>query len=187
MIGNIAAGLYGTGVAPVTSSFDSIATSTVGSGGVSSITFTSGGAWADYKHLQLRVLSMAESGTPELCIQFNNDTNTNYSQHALYGTGSGSGGAYGVGSQGFIITWQGAGGSTTNPAANIIDILDFSNTSKYTTVRALTGRDNNGSGTVSLNSGVWLNTAAVSSIKFTTQNGSDIAELSHFALYGIKD
>ena len=184
---NLILGILGSsGAVAAANSYESIATSLVGSGGTSSITFTSGGAWADYKHLQIRVLSMAESGTPELCIQFNNDTNTNYSQHALYGTGA-SASAYGASSQGFIITWQGAGGSTTNPAVNIIDVLDFSNTSKNTTVRALTGRDNNGSGTVSLNSGAWFNTAAVTSIKFTTQNGSDIAEHSHFALYGIKD
>lgn len=166
----------------LSSSFESIATTTLGSAN-STITFSS--IPSTYTHLQIRALSLSASGTPELAIQFNNDTGTSYSQHALYGNGA-SAGAYGAATQPFMITWQGAGGSTTNPGANIIDILDYANTNKHKTMRSLTGRDNNGSGTVSLNSGGWLSTSAISTIVIKTQTGVNFAQYSSFALYGIK-
>jgi hypothetical protein len=37
----------------------------------------------------------------------------------------------------------------------LVDILDYSNTNKYTTVRTLAGFDNNGNGAVTSNSGLW--------------------------------
>ena len=175
---------FGSASSAIPNSYESIATTTVGSGGSSTITFSS--IPSTYTHLQIRALSLSASGTPEITINFNNDTGgSNYSQHALYGTGS-SVGAYAATSQTFMITWQGAGGSTSNPGTNIIDILDYKNTNKYTTMRSFTGRDNNGSGTVSLNSGVWLNNAAITTITLKTQTAVNFAEYSSFALYGIK-
>jgi hypothetical protein len=168
-----------------TTSYESIATSLVGAGGTPSVTFNT--FPSTYKTLQIRCRVMSESGTPELTVQFNGNTGTNYSQHAVYGTGSGNLVAYGAVSQTFMITWQGAGGNTNNPAVNIIDIMDYASTNKYKPIRTLTGRDNYGSGTVSQNSGVYIaNLNAITSITFATQSGTDLAEHSHFALYGIK-
>jgi hypothetical protein len=71
-------------------------------------------------------------------------------------------------------------------AAQIIDILDYANTNKYKTLRALSGFDNNGSGTVRLGSSLWISTVAISSIQIFNYGGSDFNEYSQFALYGIK-
>ena len=56
MIGNSIAGFLGTGVAASTSSYESIATTTVGAGGSSSISFTS--IPSTYTHLQVRGLTI---------------------------------------------------------------------------------------------------------------------------------
>jgi hypothetical protein len=67
----------------------------------------------------------------------------------------------------------------------ILDILDYKDTNKYKTARSLDGSDANGSGEISLRSGSWRNTAAITSITLTP-TGTGIAQYSSFALYGIK-
>jgi len=71
--------------------------------------------------------------------------------------------------------------------ASIIDILDYTNTSKYTTAKTLNGYDTNNvaTGYVSLMSGVWMNTAAITRIDLSI-NGDPFTSDSTFALYGIK-
>ena len=190
MIGNIAAGLYGVGVAPVTNSYASIATTTVGAGGSSSITFSDGGAWTGYKHLQIRGIARTDRGTynsDPLKLTFNSDGGSNYARHFLLGDGS-SASADGVSSQTFIQNYL----ITTNVATSgvfaafVIDILDFASTSKTKTVRALMGFDNNGSGFIGLNSGLWNSTSAITSLSLAGQFGT-FQQYSQFALYGIKD
>ncbi len=71
--------------------YDSIATTTVGSGGTASVTFSS--ISQTYTHLQIRWLmrSNRASGTNDgLQVRFNSDTGSNYSNHLLYGDGSGA-------------------------------------------------------------------------------------------------
>jgi hypothetical protein len=70
-------------------------------------------------------------------------------------------------------------------AANVIDILDYANTNKYKTTRSFSGADNNGSGFVQFMSGLWMNTAAITSITILP-NSDNFAQYSSFALYGIK-
>ena len=71
----------------------------------------------------------------------------------------------------------------------IIDILDYSNLNKNKTYRALAGFDNNSSsapGSVTLNSGFFGSTSAITSLTFTFQYGGIIKQYSQFALYGIR-
>lgn len=191
MIGAITAGLYGTGVPPVTNSYESIATVTVGSGGSSSVSFTS--IASTYKHLQVRSIARTSSGGYDtvLLYRMNGDsTYTNYfGRHLLYGDGS-SAAAAANNSSGFTGGAIGttAGGLTASNvfATTIVDILDYQNTNKNTTMRGLGGIDANGNGTVAFASSLWLNTAAVTSITILPYDGSSFAANTHFALYGIK-
>lgn len=75
--------------------------------------------------------------------------------------------------------------SSTNPSAVVVDILDYANTNKNKTIRVLAGVDNNGSGEVALNSGLWPSTSALNTIKILTTSGN-LNQYSSFALYGIK-
>jgi hypothetical protein len=183
MIGNITAGIYATGSVPT--SYESIATSIVGSGGTSFIEFTTIGS--GYKHLQLRYIAMFTDGNAEFEIAFNSDTTAgNYARHFLYGDGSSAGSGASTGSNTRSILYT-RNTSSTTPAASVVDILDYGSTNKNKTLRALLGQDYSGSGSLGFNSLLWMNnTNAITSIKLQPTAGS-IREFSHFALYGIKD
>jgi hypothetical protein len=76
--------------------------------------------------------------------------------------------------------------STANVfGAGVLDLLDYASTSKFKTVRALNGRDVNGSGFIFFESGLYQSTTAVSQIAITCSAGN-FAEYSSFALYGCK-
>jgi len=180
---NQIAAIHGTGVAASTTSYESIATVTVGSGGSSSISFTS--IPSTYKHLQIRGLGRdSTSNNAYLLIRFNSDSGANYARHWLTGSGASAT------ANGFADTTEiGAPYSLPSTASNtfgasIIDILDYTNTNKYKTVKSFAGWDANGSGYITLSSGFWRNTNAITSITLT--NESTFAQYSQFALYGIR-
>jgi hypothetical protein len=185
---NIIAGTFSVGVPPIPpSSYESIATVTVGSGGQADVEFTS--IPSGFEHLQIRVLSRdtRSANSNNFNTRMNGDTASNYSIHILYGNGS-SALAYGEASSTFT-----EGGTETSASATasifgvaIIDILDYDNTNKYKTLRSLSGNDRNGAGDMRFYSGVWLNTNAITSLKFTPETSGNFAEYSSFALYGIK-
>ena len=171
-------------------SFESIATTTVGSGGSSSITFSS--IPSTYTHLQIRCIARDDrtgaADSDNIGIRFNSDTGSNYSWHQLYGTGS-SVGAGGSANQTYCFAafFTTVTGSNANVfAAGIIDILDYADTNKYKTTRHLGGFDNNGNGASAMSSGSWRNTSAVTSITLIPTNASNFTQNSQFALYGIK-
>ena len=168
--------------------FESIATVTVGSGGAANIDFTS--ISASYQHLQLRGISKSTSTGADsqwFYMQLNSDTASNYNSHQLYGTGA-SAVATNNASDAIRL-----GGSVRSSAASqmftthVIDILDYANTSKNTTVRSFSGWDTNNTttGVVWHSSGLWRSTSAVTSIRLgiVVEN---FTQHSTFALYGIK-
>jgi hypothetical protein len=167
------------GEAAAGNSYESIATVTVGSGGTSSITFSS--IPSTYQHLQIRAIGIG-TGFNYAGLNFNSDTGNNYSYHQLNANGStvfSSGGS----NNNVIYTLQG-GTSATFPAVGVIDILDYANTNKYKTVRSLSGYDQNGAGELYFRSGAWLSTSAITSIQIT--GSTSVAQYTSFALYGIK-
>ena len=182
-------GILASSNAGVPNSYESIATVTVGATAVASIEFTS--IAATYSHLQIRLMARSNRAAvvnDSLHLQFNSDTGTNYDDHYLIGDGSSATAAAETSVANislYRITGAGAGANTFG--VSVIDILDYKNTDKYKTVRALTGDDNNGDGRISLGSGLWRNTAAITSIKLFPNGGSSsFVQYSHFALYGIK-
>jgi hypothetical protein len=167
------------------SSYASIATVTVGSGGASSITFSS--IPSTYTHLQLRGISRggyAESDDT-IYATFNGDTAANYSFHNLLGNNS-AGANAGTSQSNIQIARIAEASLTSNDFATaVIDILDYTNTNKYKTTRSLSGWDGNGSGDIRLISGNWRSTSAITSITLTPGSGSFL-QYTQFALYGIK-
>ena len=161
-------------------SFESIATTSVGSGGSSSVTFSS--IPSTYTHLQLRYIARHSGENRFVRIRFNgNTTSSNYTYHILNGTGSAI--STGYENDGCYAPRLSYNANTFG--AGVVDILDYTNTNKYKTLRAIGGRDDNGSGDVDFLSGLFLSTAAISSIEITLAAGS-YQQYSHFALYGIK-
>jgi len=163
------------------SAYFPIATTTLTTA-AASVTFS--GIPATYTHLQIRTMCLTSASATDVKAQFNGDTGSNYALHLLWGNGSAaSAGAY------TAQTYAVAGITsitTANPAAGVIDILDYANTNKNTTVRTLSGSDTNGvGGFIFLESGLWLNTAAITSIVLSPFSGT-FNQYSSFTLYGIK-
>lgn len=184
---NVITGVHGAGTPPVTNSYESIATVTVGAGGSGTISFTS--IPSTYKHLQIRA-TVLESNDGVMGFRFGNgsiDSGNNYTIHELYGTGS-SASAYAATAQNNIgINYNySASPLSSAPSVAVVDILDYANTSKNKTLRALCGVDYNGSGYVRLDSGLWLSTAAINAIDIVAYSGKTFNQYSSFALYGIK-
>ena len=171
--------------------FESIATTTVGSGGTSTITFSS--IPATYKHLQVRGIGRTDAtggSTQNLNMTINNDTGANYTFHQLNGDGA-SVGSYGeaLGRTNCVqvihITGSSSGASIFG--AGIIDILDYTDTNKYRTVRSLRGQaQNNTDGSLALHSYLYAgSTSAISRLDFFASVGN-LVEYTQIALYGIK-
>jgi len=186
--------------------FQSIATVIAPSGGLSTIDFTNIPQY--YTHLQLRCVlqdNRSTYGLDQLRVQVGSggtlDTgSTSYAWHYARGDGA-SATAFGAATNsGDNASWQinGAVGTTASPTswgAIIIDILDYANTSKNKTMRALSGNDLNGTGPtsvpgrVALGSGVWLGSNALQSIntvRLFPENATLFTQFSQVALYGIK-
>jgi hypothetical protein len=166
-----------------------LATTIVGSGGTSSVTFSN--IPQVYEHLQIRMIAQVSLGSDPgggggLGLRFNGDSGTNYTRHLF--------GSYGTGLEGY-------GEANTNTAlierfpyrltnnsiygGAVCDILDYKNGNKNKTIRNLGGWDNNSSGEIYFNSSVWRSTSAITSIEVYSSSYL-LKEYSHIALYGIK-
>jgi hypothetical protein len=186
ILGVIASQISGRLFAP-SGAYDSIATVTVGAGGANTVSFTS--IPSTYKHLQIRMFAR-DSRTSTLnnaSFQINGDTATNYAAHALYADGT-SVSSFGAPTQNlaYVGTFPSASTTASVFGVSVTDVLDYTNTNKYKTFKALTGFDSNGAGSARLFSGLWMSTSAITSITFKPEGSGDFVQYSHFALYGIK-
>jgi hypothetical protein len=167
---------------------ETIASTLVGAGGSSSIIFNN--IPQGYKHLQIRAITRdgyTGGNGNNMGIYVNGDTSSNYAVHYMLAysggseTGSGANNPYIIGNF----------GATSTTAANcfgvgITDILDYSNTNKYKTTRTITGVEDSSAGQARFWSGLWMNTAAITSLTLFPQNSVSYVQYSRFSLYGIK-
>ena len=173
-------------VTTATSAFDSLGTVLVGAA-TTSLTFSN--IPQTYAHLQFRWSAKhTTSSVGYVLMRVGNgsvDTDSNYSYHTIYGDGSTAAVDTGT-SRNFAVA--GIQGGTSNVfAANVLDILDYSNTDKFKTTRVLNGVDINGSGGyVEFTSSSWRSFSAINYITFFTQEGLVLDTNSTFSLYGIK-
>jgi len=170
------------------SAYDLLETTTLTSS-ASSVTFSGLGAYSDYAHLQIRAVTKGAAnnfGNSQIGITFNGDT-SGYSRHTLQGDGS-SVSSSGTANSNRVDVSDATAESNSSYAgvfgASIVDILDFSNTSKYTTVRALSGSIMQNKA-ITMNSGAWLDLAAVTSINLEAGNG-DFVSGCRFSIFGLK-
>lgn len=145
---------------------------------------------AGYKHLQIRFVARTDynNNNDTFSMQLNGDTAATYAAHRVYGAGTGAVTANGYANQSSMtnLGQLSALTSTANAfAGGVIDILDAFETTKYKTVRALVGMWRVTSGLMGLNSGLWRNTNAITSILIDGTYGNFVAG-SSFTLIGIK-
>lgn len=180
---NNAIAVFSAPVPPVTNSYESIATVTVGSGGSSTIAFSS--IPSTYKHLQFRFMLKGTVASAALLVQYSGDTTASYNDHYLEGSGSTVTAGYDSTSAQIIYGSVAPTAASNVFGVGVLDILDYADTNKFKTTRSLTGNDTNGAGYIDLDSGLWRKTTAISSALFYPTSGS-FAQYSQIALYGIK-
>ena len=170
--------------------FESIATVTVGSGGASSIEFLD--VPGSFQHLQVRLLGRCNEAAfgNYARVQLNGDTGNNYAHHHLYGNGT-SAAADATTSTAQVIAYRipGASHSANIFGGIVLDILDYSSTSKTKTLRyfgGLDGNTNNTQGNVWVGSGLWNSTSAVTSVKLQPSASINWVQYSQAALYGVR-
>lgn len=163
---------------------------------------TTGSTWSfssipqTFKHLELRWSVQADYPTyvaGELQMRFNGDTASNYYTHWLRGIGNGS--ISGVqngfsGADTALRLGQVNGSQNSNYfAMGFCQILNYTDTQVFTTVKTLTGMVNgvgsNDTERASIYSGYWSSASAITSISIFTGYSAHISN-SRVSLYGIK-
>jgi hypothetical protein len=165
-------------------SYELISTTILGSS-QASVTFDVSTLASTYKHLQLRMSAKSTyTGTlvEYFFCRFNSDSGSNYDAHWLVGNASTVSSSA---STSRTSLYAGRGDAITNsfePA--VMEITDAFSSSKNKTVRTFTG----GGGSVNevyLFSGLWRNTAAITSLTITGQQGNPNTG-TRMSLYGIR-
>lgn len=174
------------GYSPAVDEMDLIERVTVGAGGQGAITFSS--IPQTYQHLQIRVCARSAEANSftNVLVRINNDSTANYTRYLVYGNGTSviaAGDTGNTSSNYFYIAGNSLGANVFG--VGIYDILDYTNSTKYKEIRALTGWDSNGSGFAAIGSGsLFSSTAAITSLTFLPA-GSTYQQHSTLSLYGV--
>lgn len=175
----------------VPTSYESIAT-LVGNGTANQLTFSN--IPQTYKHLQLRMVARdlvtTDNDLKALYLVFNTDTTTSYWFGGYANVnGSGSGGATTTSLLSIGNAIRSNGSATGAVGVSIVDIVDYTDTAKFKTIKSFSGgapgNDNNPSA-IRNSGGYWKSTNAITSIIISNQSGQPFTTTSVFALYGIR-
>jgi hypothetical protein len=170
------------------SSYELISTTILGSA-QSSVVFDVSALASTYKHLQIRyVMRSDRAGVPYSngALRMNADTGSNYNAHYLVGNGSTVSSGFVSSATSMLIGNQPGGTFTANAfSAGVMDILDAFSTTKFKTVRSLSGQVGNDNA-LSLQSGLYRSTNAATSVTVLNWDGANLAANSRFSIYGLK-
>jgi hypothetical protein len=187
--GNMSLKPFGFGGA-LKDDFELIQTSVLGSN-TPSVTFTLTSLHqSSYKHLQLRAIARTTDNQAyaDLYLRFNGDTATNYGWHYVSGTGSGSPSSGWASSQTGIFVGRASGNTATtnNFSAATTDIIDAFSSNKNKVTRMIGGEIDSSYMQTLTTSGLWSNTAAVTSITLFSNQGGNLVAGTRLSLYGIR-
>ena len=159
--------------------YDKIATTTLGSSS-STITFSSiAASWTDLR----LILVAGGTSSDALRIRYNNDSATNYSSTQLYGTGAAVNTSNAVSVNGINPFYSFGFLSSTLPSLLIFDIFSYAGSTRKTCL-IQTSNDRNGAGTSQALVGLWSNTAAITRVDLVADTAFTIGTIA--TLYGIK-
>jgi hypothetical protein len=169
-----------------TGSYDALAS--LSPTGVSTLTFSGLPTGGQYSHLQIRINWVPAATGGGLKVRFNGDTTSSYSVHRILGETAVARAQASTSQDSIRVGTVWIGNDPSAPTVYVIDLLDYSNTSKYKTLRALYGT-HWGSGTngeVGLTSGLWMNSSAINSITLFDENGNNFTTGFNASIYGIR-
>ena len=191
-LGVLAVAGAGGGGAPPGPAFD-LLTTTVVSTATSTVTFSSLNTYTNYRNLEIRGIARSDFNNAsgllqDIRVRFNGDTGNNYVAHRLAGYGSSvNSQTDGANANHIRVGEAVAAGDTPSNifSGSIISILEFSSTNKNKTIRTIAGTHNPNESAVVFQSGMWNNTAALTSIDLTSAFGNFVSG-TRFSLYGIR-
>jgi hypothetical protein len=171
----------------MSTTYEKIASVTVGSGGAADIEFTSIPATFDDLVFVLSARSNRSVTHDDIRMNFNNNS-ANYSDRTLYGTGSSVASytnAY-SGSNAWVASLNGATSTSSTFTSVSIYIPNYAgSTNKSYSIDAVS--ENNATEAIQfLSAGLWSNTSAIASVKFIVSNTFLFVQHSTATLYGIK-
>ena len=158
----------------MTSTYEKIATNTLGSA-TASVTFSSiAGTYTDL----VVAINGATTADTSAFVRFNSDTGSNYSYTEMNGNGTSAASSRGSNQS---ETFFGNPRTSYSFQAN----LSINNYSNSTTYKTFLSRSGNSTGWTFAVVGLWRNTAAITSVTFLA-SGTTWVSGSTFTLYGIK-
>jgi len=173
----------GAGGAPAYDLLDTQITSST----TSSVTFSNINSYTDYKHLQFRIeiqMSAAASDLRNMTMRVNGDSSNSY-----YMTGWGGNPARLTTAFNNTNAYYFSNGTpsylNSQVGLALIEILDFSNTNKVTSIRNLHAAYDSGEKQQTMAGGVYNSTNALTSVTFAI-DGTSINANARFSIYGIK-
>jgi hypothetical protein len=158
--------------------YEPIATTTLSSA-ASSITFSS--ISSAYTDLRVVLVGTSASNTQDVYVQFNGSSSYGRTWISGNGTSATSGRST---TQSYWTITQNAFTSSTVPTMHTVDIFSYAG-STYKTGLSTSSSDLNGSGGVDRSVGLWLNTAAITSVLLKPSAGNWNSGTTA-TLYGIK-
>jgi hypothetical protein len=160
--------------------YEPIATTTLGSA-ASDITFSS----ISSSYTDLRVV-FTGIGDTNVCLRYNSDTGTNYSNTRVGGDGSATESVRQTSTTSINTTASEGIPLSTPPAMVTVDIFSYGN-SKYKTCLITHSQDKNGSGWVARAVGLWRSTSAITTVALVAIGGSgNFSSGTTATIYGIK-
>lgn len=163
------------------STYEKIATTTLGSAAASTTFSSISGAYTDLVLIcQIQQVTNGE----DVAFQVNGDTGTNYSRTYICGDGSTAHSARSTNQSYYILDHHGTPPTADSFSTNVINIQNYSNATTYKTIVGRSGSLSAIPGTVGV-VGLWRNTAAITSITIFCTNSSNMKTGSTFTLYGI--
>jgi hypothetical protein len=159
-------------------------TVTVGSGGASSIDFTS--IPSTYTDLVVKLSSRtATGGAADVNIQFNSDTTaSNYSQRQIQGNGA-SASSSGGSSSPQVLTSSGSTDTASTFANSEMYIPNYAGSTAKSASNDSVTENNATTAYATLRASLYAGTAAITAIKLTHNGGANFAQYSTATLYGI--
>ncbi len=146
-----------------------------------------------YKHLQLRMVirhdEVSSANVEDCSIRFNGATGNVYAIHFIESNASSvTSTAYASQTIMFGAYTNAPASSTSSFAGTVLDILDYSATTKYKTLRSFSGSATSSGPKLAFYSGLYQATTAVSSIQILSPNTvtKPFRSASRFSLYGIR-
>jgi hypothetical protein len=171
--------------------YEAIATVTVGSGGAANIEFTSiPNSYTDLAVLICSRSTFTGAEVSEILLTFNSVGGTSYSRRSLYSKSDGTGGSNSGSSQANIkiIYHPGALATANTFGNNLIYVPNYASSNNKSVSIDSVAENNAGIGSVGLvlTAGLFSSSSAISSVKLEEAN-ANFAQHSSATLYGIKN